>query len=544
MTTEPVGQDLTLTHLDPAPPGDARLEVVLQGLTEGSHTVGLALNGIEIGSLTFAGQARGKTTIALHPSQLQAGSNQVSLVSRGGELDVSAVDTIRLTYWHTYTADDDQLRCTVPGGQMVTLTGFSNPRIGVVDITDPQAPQRLSDTVRPSGTGYTFTFSAPGSGGRILLAFAEDRTPAPAAVIPHQPSDWHQPSHAADLVMISHPTFLESARPLQALHEGQGMQVALINVEALYAEFSFGAKTPWALRAFLQQAATRWQRPPRFALLLGGASVDPKNFLGFGDLDFVPTKLVDTTLLETASDDWFADFSGSGVPAIAIGRLPVRTVTEAATVVQKLVTYAQAPPGGPASTTALLVADGNDEFNFEAASSEAATWVPPGLRVQRIDTGQLGFSDARRALLGNLNEGPRLVHYIGHGSVEVWDGDGLLSAADADTLTNGAQLPLVVAMTCLNGLFQDPGSESLAAALLTAPSGGAVAVWASSGLTEPAAQAPIDQAFLQRLGTETGVALGEAARAAKAATSDLDVSRTWIFFGDPALRWVPPPAGQ
>jgi uncharacterized repeat protein (TIGR01451 family) len=540
LTAEPVTQALSLPHLDPAAPGDAELEVRVQGLTLGPHRVRIALNGIEVGTLTFADQTQGVYRTPLAPSQLREGANPVTLVTEGDELDVSAVDTVRLTYWHLYTADDDQLKCTVPGGQQVTLAGFSSPRIGVVDITDPQAPQRLRGTVQPRGGAFALTVTAPDAGERTLLAFVEDRAPAPA-VTAHAPTTWHQPGHRADLVILTPSVFQESARPLQALHEGQGLKVALVNVEDVYALFSFGAKDPAALRAFLQRAHAGWQRPPRFVLFLGGASLDPKNYLGFGALDFVPTKLVDTQLLETASDDWFADFTGSGVPQLALGRLPVRSAAEATAVIQKLVTAAQAAPSGSGSTTAVLVADTNDAIDFETASTQAAGWLPRGLSVARIDVGQLGFNAARNTLLDQLDRGPRLVHYLGHGSVEVWDGDGLLTAADADTLTNGTQLPLVVAMTCLNGFFHDPGTESLAAALLTAPTGGAVAVWASSGLTDPTGQAPLDRAFLQALGAGTEVRLGEAARAAKAATADPDVRRTWIFFGDPALRWVAPP---
>ena len=42
--------------------------------------------------------------------------------------------------------------------------------------------------------------------------------------------------------------------------------------------------------------------------------MDPRNYLGLGDFDLLPTKLVDTALLETASDDWFGDFNGDAVP--------------------------------------------------------------------------------------------------------------------------------------------------------------------------------------------------------------------------------------
>jgi hypothetical protein len=90
-------------------------------------------------------------------------------------------------------------------------------------------------------------------------------------------------------------------------------------------------------------------------------------------------------------------------------------------------------------------------------------------------------------------------------------------------------------MTCLNGFFQDPQAESMAEALLVAP-GGAVAVWASSGLTESEAQLPIDEALVRLLYSGTSITLGDATRAAKAAASDMDVRRTWILFGDPTTR--------
>jgi hypothetical protein len=92
-------------------------------------------------------------------------------------------------------------------------------------------------------------------------------------------------------------------------------------------------------------------------------------------------------------------------------------------------------------------------------------------------------------------------------------------------------------MTCLNGFFQDPREASIAEALLDAP-GGAVAVWASSGLTESAAQVRIDEALIRLLFPKSGVAqtLGDATRTAKAATTDRDVRTTWILFGDPSAK--------
>jgi len=97
-------------------------------------------------------------------------------------------------------------------------------------------------------------------------------------------------------------------------------------------------------------------------------------------------------------------------------------------------------------------------------------------------------------------------------------------------------LPFVVSMTCLNGFFQDVYSDSLAEALLKAKQGGAVAVWASSGLTEPDKQAVMNKELVRLLFNGETLTLGEAAKRAKAAVSDPDVRRTWILFGDPTMR--------
>ena len=126
------------------------------------------------------------------------------------------------------------------------------------------------------------------------------------------------------------------------------------------------------------------------------------------------------------------------------------------------------------------------------------------------------------------------MNYFGHGLVSLWRG-GFFSADDVSILRNGSRLPVVLSMTCLNGLFQDPREECLAEALLRAPNGGAAAVWSSSGLTEPTNQLQMAMTMTRQLLTE-GQTLGEAARAAKAATTDPDIRHTWCLLGDPAMR--------
>ena len=91
-----------------------------------------------------------------------------------------------------------------------------------------------------------------------------------------------------------------------------------------------------------------------------------------------------------------------------------------------------------------------------------------------------------------------MVNYVGHGSVGVWRGD-VLTLADAEALTNGTGFPFFVNMTCLNGFFQAPYTDSLAEALIKRPQGGAVAVWTSSGLTVPNEQALMNMELMRLL---------------------------------------------
>jgi hypothetical protein len=163
--------------------------------------------------------------------------------------------------------------------------------------------------------------------------------------------------------------------------------------------------------------------------------------------------------------------------------------------------------------------------------------LPAGVTVQTINRAEVGNDDVMRGqIVDALNLGPMIVNYYGHGSVSVWTGAGLLDSELADTLTNANKPSVYVMMTCLNGYSHDAFIDSLSESVLKAPGGGAVAVWASSGFTDSNPQFVMNSQFYRLLSGAQSLTLGDAARGAKAATNDADVRRTWILFGDPAMR--------
>jgi hypothetical protein len=185
----------------------------------------------------------------------------------------------------------------------------------------------------------------------------------------------------------------------------------------------------------------------------------------------------------------------------------------------------------------LLVADTPAaDFDFQAAVDALEDLVPGEMTSDRIDFGEVSPSEAHQLILDAFEDGRILVNYTGHGSQAVWASGGVFENEDALNLENGFKLPLVVAMNCLNGLFQDVYLDSLAEAFLLNPDGGAVAVWASSALTDPAGQDLMNRDLYRSLFGGSHPSIGDAVLAAKADVSDQDTRNTWILFGDPSMK--------
>lgn len=545
VSSTPVNQVLAIAHVDPNATIPTTLDVTLQGVTQGQeHRVSVELNGLSLGEIDFTGQANTTSTFPVSVGEIQNGNNTVTLTALDGDNDVSLVQSIQLNYAHTYTADSDWLRATAEAGQTIRIDGFSQPSVEVFDITDPQSIVQLNAPVTSDGSGYGVTISVDGPSGtqRTLLAFAGDEISSPDALSYHGPSSIGTSRSGADYIVITHPDFLSSIAPLVQLHESQGQSVAVVTTDQLYDAYNFGERSPFALRDYLQFAATQWRVHPQAVLLVGDASFDPRNYLGFGDFDFVPSRMIETAALKTASDDWFTDFNQTGYATIPTGRLPVRTPAQAALLVSKIVNYESGQSNGSWNNQALVVGDQNVDTDFTSEANAAAALLPSSMQVTKILANGQSAATVRQQIVDAVNSGALLVNYTGHGAEEQWSFSDIFDNSAATAMTNGNKLPMFVLMDCLNGFFQDVYATSLSTSLMLAPNGGAVAVWASSGFTEAPPQATMDQAFLSAWAANPRLPIGNLILAAKTGITDPDVRRTWILFGDPEMRLQLPSA--
>ncbi len=479
ISSEPATQQLGVGNLDASFGGNATLEVTIQGGTDGPHPTAIDLNGHNLGTVAFTSQEQKTFTLPLPQSWLTAGANSITFTALGGDMDFSVLASTKLTYQHLLRADGGAFEASLPGGRLASVGGFTSSAVRAIDVTDPASPIELETTVAndPDG-GFEASFTPGGNDARVVLAFDASRILAPSEMAANKPSTWSDKKGRADLLIISNNAFLQAASTLVPVRQRDGISSAVIDVEDLYDEFNFGIRGHEAIRSFLQ-STTQWKTKPRWVLLVGDSSIDPRNYMDMGAADFVPTKLVDTAFIKTASDDWLADVNGDGVPDFAIGRIPVRTPEDAALVLNKITS--RGTPSGAWANIVLSVFDRPIGYDFLAAAADA---------------------------------------YVPH----------------SVTLANGNRLPFVVAMNCLNGYFADTFSYSLAEAMLEAPNGGAVAVWASSTLTEPDGQQTMNAELMRQLFSGANLTIGEAINRAKLVVVDPDVRKSWILFGDPSMR--------
>jgi len=124
-------------------------------------------------------------------------------------------------------------------------------------------------------------------------------------------------------------------------------------------------------QGFPQYAGTSWKIKPRFVLLVGDASYDARTILAW-ETGILFHRLIDTSLMETASDDWLADFDSDGIADWQLDGWQLGTPAEASTMVRKIIGYELSEP----LESMLLVADINNGFDFESASTQLRALIP------------------------------------------------------------------------------------------------------------------------------------------------------------------------
>jgi hypothetical protein len=393
-----------------------------------------------------------------------------------------------------------------------------------------------------------------------------------------------------DLIIVSHPDFIEQAEKVAKIHrERDGIDVLTANVQHVYNEFSSGSKDPSAIRLLAKMFYDRYRqdsityKKPRYMLLFGNASVDPKGKNGT-TTDFVPTfetyRSTDRLGASFSSpmEDAFAylednegntDINGNlqeiGTMNIAVGRIPAKNKAEAIDATEKIDIYTspdylrnetnpfRAGNFGSWRNTVTFIADDNDGF-VEGYESTQFNFGPsiytrfPNINFEKIYSDAYRkvstsvastYPEAHQAILDRINGGGLFIGYTGHSG---WSGcadEGLMSVNDISELWETTySFPIMFFSSCSAAPFDKTDQNSIGEQAALLPHGGAIAVIAAPRENFKNYIEKIQADFVASAVTqnETGdKTIGDAFLYAKNNAKRVSGFR-FILLGDPALQ--------
>lgn len=540
---------INLPTVDASQP--AMLTVWLIGYTDVAanpdHRVDVGLNGVPLGSIVWNGKLSITATLPINTGVLHDNVNTLTLTLPGMPgvgIEGAWLDAFSIHYARGNALFGNSLIFTgQPAPKTYTVALRFTSGLRVYDITNPDRPLRLTDVI--TNRVYWISLSDPSEGGSHQYTLAtESGLLFPVAMRPAQTLQTNGFA-GADYVLIAPADFIPALDGLVTLRQAQGLTVAVENVQAIYDVYGDGRPDPAAIRAYLAHAYAAWTPRPTYVVLVGDGSFDPRQYRAGSPPTFIPPYLadVDPWAGETAADNRYVAVDGQDIlPDMLIGRLPVKTLTETQTVVDKIVQYETNPYPGGWNENVAFVADNADEAgDFAAASEVAAGYVSSPFTSQRIyftppDT---TITTTRQAVLNNWNSGALIIQYTGHSSWQQWAIERFLHLDDLPALRNDRRWPIVIEMTCFTGAFQRP-EPTLDEALLTLNGAGAIATWGATGLGVGTGHNILDEGFFRAGFSDTVSTVGLATWAGKLSLAitgqNPDLLDTFTLLGDPALR--------
>ncbi len=516
----------------------ASFDLKVQGITSVPHQTKVTINDQDVGNINgnYISSMSGHFNIPT--SALREGTNTLKLSTLAGASDYSLFDTISVNYAKRFQSSQNKLSFYLPNYKATYVDGFTSPNIRVFDISGGSDVNIISNLkVQPNGSnGYKVYL--PSNRGSVLYAVENSAILTVDSIIKNNPSTLSTSAHNANLIIISYKDWMDKANDWAAYRRAQGMTVEVVNVEDVYDEFSFGNFSTGAIGGFLKYAYDNWQTRPGYVLLVGDATYNPRNYTdgipNSGSFNYVPTKIIETLYIETGSDEAMADFNNDGLAEIPIGRVPVHSGQDVTDVLNKVSGFEATVATQNLSRGVLFASDLPNGYDFEGVSNRLRTHLAASVPTVMVNK---ATANAQATLKAELNNGKFLVNYSGHGNANAWSASPpLFTSGDVPAMNNTDKLTIFTMLTCLNGYFVQP-SDSLSEVLLKKQSGGAVAVWASTGLTTPDIQEIMATRFFDDINSGNYARIGDVIKEAKTAIpAGRDVRLSWALIGDPTLK--------
>lgn len=404
---------------------------------------------------SFAGFADHVTTMQIAPTMIKHGANILRIES------IPISDTIVTECFINHVTTSSISSPRMLNGELFCEDSLSNAasltlrdlRTASFIALDTARTFMMNGIASPSGKLFTADLSlTPGHFKGIIadsLAWIEpDIQTVSKSVL-------RDSARQADVLLISHPSFMQASERLAEHRRKQGFTVSVISSEDIYKEFGDGSKDAHAIKDFIRHTHRSWQFPvPAYVILMGDASWDPlKLTFKAHQEDFIPS------FGFPVSDIWYTTPSNDSIdPELILGRLSVSSSSQAEQVVDKLIQY-DTLQAGPWMKNFLFLSGGDeDDPFFHNQFDGIAPFVldPPvsgdTIRIRRINkTGGVDESIATK-IRSAVNDGTLWVNFAGHGSPEYFELDGWRS----QDLNNPRKYFMLTTFSCNSGAFAEP----------------------------------------------------------------------------------------
>lgn len=515
-------------------PGQAHLNIKVQGASDTGdslHRAEVVLNGSSLGFFSFSDFDADEASFDFDAALLEADGNNSVEVYALSDADFSLffVDSFDLLYPRSYEIGQDSLAFDGGGHAVISLQSPHPEALRVFDVSNPlQAVEILGSL---SGDALVL---APQESARYL-AVPTQGIRSPDSLRAVDTRDLLAPAAAGEYLVLTPQVLLPAARQLARYRAQSGMKTTVVKLETVMDQFNDSIFDPWAIRNFLAQAREQWVDSPRYLLLLGSANLDYRDLLGLGG-NLMPALMLQTSDGLYAADNLYSDFDGDGIPEISTGRIPLNSTEAVSALIEEMRSF----ENDGVSASALIANDRDSGgANFHQDAMLAAAALPSSFEIETINLQDEDIEDSRSALLSALNEGKALLEFFGHGGADRLSEEALLSVDDLDGNLYFGESPVVSALACSVNRFDLPGFPALGTELLDPQRGGAVAVWAPSGLSSRNSARVVGRRFNEIIAREVPETLGEVVDLTLEAYASMDDPREhrllMNLLGDPAL---------
>lgn len=432
------------------------------------------------------------------------------------------------------------------------------------DVTDLAAIQRMPTTMVDDQLAWVGTQA---DGVHEYIAVNTDGTKFVQAEVVGEVKN--QNLHALnniDYIIICPEGYEDVSEDLAKAHEAkQAITYAIVTDQQVYNEFSSGTPDAtayrWLMKMLYDRAKNGIGQQPRWLLLMGHGTFDNRKLLRNSGTSLLLTYQSKNSVNEIkayATDDYFAyldDNEGTidtqGRMDIGVGRLPVESLDEARTTVDKLIQYIRNEQTGKWKNQLVYLADDGENGTHTETAEKSAELVRiknPDFIVhkifldaypQEVNASGESYPLAKNRVLNLLKNGVLFFNYSGHGGYNAITNESILNLKDIAGMTNKNQAFWLFA-TC-NFAQCDAGKRSAAETAVLNPKGGAIGILAATRTVYASQNTNLNRSVCDTLFGHSDVfhydmTLGEAISIGKNLLGSDENKLAYVLLGDPCMR--------